>query len=147
VSISDGRGRPARVPGLAAWLRRVAPRSARGELAVALVGDATVRALNRKYRGVDRATDVLSFPCDDGPDGGGGRHLGDVVVARGVAARQARRAGHSLTTELKVLVLHGLLHLLGFDHESDTGDMARLEARLRRRGGLPAGLLERGARR
>ena len=80
------------------------------------------------------------------------RHLGDIVIARGVAARQARDAGHSLGTELRVLALHGLLHLLGYDHDDprDRGRMARVEARLRRKGGLRDGLIERahgGARR
>jgi rRNA maturation RNase YbeY len=71
------------------------------------------------------------------------RHLGDIVIATGVAARQARRAGHSVGTELRVLALHGLLHLLGYDHEHDQGAMARIERRLRRRGGLREGLIER----
>lgn len=146
VSISNGRGRALRIPGLGSWLRRAAPRSARGEVAIALVADRAMRTLNRQYRAQDRATDVLSFPTGDTTPAAGG-HLGEIVVARGVAARQAREAGHTLTTELKVLALHGLLHLLGFDHETDDGAMARLEARLRRRAGLPAGLIERGTRR
>jgi probable rRNA maturation factor len=70
-------------------------------------------------------------------------HLGDIVIARGIAARQARAAGHALSTELRVLALHGLLHLLGYDHERDEGKMARVERRLRRRGGLGEGLIER----
>ena len=107
-------------------------------MTVAIVSDARVRALNRQYRKKDTATDVLSFPSDDRG------YLGDVVVASGVAARQAREAGHSLATELRVLALHGLLHLLGYDHERDDGRMARLERRLRRRGGLREGLIERG---
>ena len=126
-----------RAPGLARWLLSVAPRRARGALAIAIVSDARVRALNRRYRRKDRATDILSFPAD-APG-----VLGDVVIASGVAARQARRAGHSLGTELRVLALHGLLHLLGYDHERDDGQMARLERRLRHRGGLREGLIER----
>jgi probable rRNA maturation factor len=82
-------------------------------------------------------TDVLSFPSDERG------YLGDVVIAAGVARRQALRAGHSLQTEVRVLALHGLLHLLGYDHERDAGRMARLEARLRRLGGLREGLIER----
>lgn len=71
-------------------------------------------------------------------------HLGDIVIARGVATRQAREHGHSAPVELKVLALHGLLHLLGYDHEIDNGRMRRVEMRLRRQGGLPTGLIERG---
>lgn len=130
-----------RAPGLARWLERTAPASARGAVTVALVSDARVRALNRRYRRTDAATDVLSFPAGD-PDA-----LGDVVIATGVARRHAREAGHSLRTELRVLALHGLLHLLGYDHERDDGQMARLERRLRRRAGLREGLIERTARR
>jgi probable rRNA maturation factor len=127
-------------PGSAAlgrWLRRVAPVRARGTVTVAVAGDARVRELNRTYRGVDKATDVLSFPAGEPGT------LGDVVIARGVAGRQARGAGHPVATELRVLALHGLLHLLGYDHERDGGRMARLEARLRRKGGLREGLIER----
>ena len=122
---------------LGAWLAEVAPAGARGSLTVAVTTDARVRALNRRFRGVSKPTDVLSFPADEPGE------LGDIVIARGVAARQARDLGHSLATELRVLALHGLLHLLGYDHEHDDGRMARTEARLRRRGGLEAGLIER----
>ena len=126
-----------RAPGLAAWLSSVAPARARGTMTVAIVSDARVRALNRKFRKKDQATDVLSFPAEESG------YLGDVVISSGVAARQARAAGHSLATELRVLALHGLLHLLGYDHERDDGQMARLERRLRRMGGLREGLIER----
>jgi len=126
-----------RAPGLAAWLSSVAPARARGTMTVAIVSDARVRALNRKFRRKDKETDVLSFPAEE-PG-----YLGDVVISSGVAARQARAAGHSLPTELRVLALHGLLHLLGYDHERDDGQMARLERRLRRQGGLQEGLIER----
>ena len=126
-----------RAPRLALWLASVAPARARGQVTVAIVPDARVRALNRKFRKKDQATDVLSFP---GEEPG---YLGDVVISSGVAARQARAAGHSLATELRVLALHGLLHLLGYDHERDDGQMARLERRLRRMGGLREGLIER----
>lgn len=126
--------------GLATWLANAAPARARGEIALALVSDARMRALNRAYRGMDHATDVLSFPA---LSAGAERFLGDVVIASGVATRQARTAGHSVQTELKVLALHGLLHLLGFDHETDDGEMARAEARLRRKAGLREGLIDR----
>jgi probable rRNA maturation factor len=141
VDICDAKGRPAAstAPGLAAWLSSVAPTAVRGTVTIALVNNPKMRALNLAYRGKDYATDVLSFPADSPADG----HLGDVVIATGVAARQAREAGHSLRTELRVLALHGLLHLLGYDHEHDRGEMARVERRLRRRGGLREGLIER----
>jgi probable rRNA maturation factor len=145
VSVSDGHGRPVREGGLGRWLARIAPKAARGELAIALVPDARMRILNRSYRSTDYATDVLSFRAD----GDRGRRqpvsLGDLVIATGVAKRQAREAGHSYEAELRVLALHGLLHLLGYDHDDakDRGRMARAEARLRRKGGLAAGLIER----
>jgi len=74
-------------------------------------------------------------------------HLGDVVIAVGIAARQAKAMDHSLATELRVLALHGLLHLLGYDHSTDRGEMARVERRLRRKGGLRDGLIDRAASR
>ncbi len=147
VTIVDARGRLVRVPGLARWLQRVAPRAARGEVTVALVSDARIRALNRTYRKRDYPTDVLSFAVEPEPqepkEPRNLRNLGDIVLARGVASRQARAARHSLGTELRVLALHGLLHLMGYDHERDQGRMRRLEARLRRKGGLHEGLIER----
>jgi probable rRNA maturation factor len=145
VTVSDDRGRPVRVPGLAAWLRRVAPGRARGAVNIALVSDARIKALNRTYRGRDYATDVLSFPNPQPlvPNHRPERSLGDIVIARGVAHRQAREAGHAAAAELKVLALHGLLHLIGYDHERDNGVMRRVELRLRRKGGLRHGLIER----
>jgi probable rRNA maturation factor len=169
IVVADESGRRASAPGLAAWLRRVAPRRARGTVTIALVSDRRVRTLNRTYRRKDYATDVLSFPAfarqtparasarrARGHAFGPSRHstagakaeppsahLGDIVIARGVARRQAREAGHSERTELRVLALHGLLHLLGYDHERDGGRMRRVERRLRRQGGLREGLIER----
>ena len=168
VSIVDERGRPVAAPGLGAWLRRVAPARARGVVSVALVSDQRVRALNRRYRRKDYATHVLSFPGSPSPQSPRLRSLsvrratagpseapqarrravpspflGDIVIARGVAKRQAREAQHSEQTELRVLALHGLLHLLGYDHERDDGRMLRTERRLRRKGGLREGLIER----
>jgi probable rRNA maturation factor len=141
VLVADQRGRRVAAPGLAAWLRRVAPATARGVVGIALVSDQRVRALNRTYRRQDYATDVLSFPNPQSPLRD--PFLGEIVIARGVARRQARDAGHSERTELRVLALHGLLHLLGYDHEQDRGTMRRVERRLRRKGGLPEGLIER----
>jgi probable rRNA maturation factor len=99
-----------------------------GEVALVLTGDRPLRALNARYRGQDRPTDVLSFP---GPGGEAG--LGDIVISLDTAARNARALGRSLDRELDVLALHGFLHVLGYDHETDDGTMDRLERRLRRR--------------
>jgi probable rRNA maturation factor len=129
--------RALKAAGVAGWLRRIAPARARGHVTVAVTTDARIRVLNRAFRRKDAVTDVLSFPSDEPP------HLGDIVIAAGAARRHARSAGHSIGVELRVLALHGLLHLLGYDHEQDDGAMARLERRLRRRGGLPEGLIER----
>jgi probable rRNA maturation factor len=149
VAVTDAQGRPAAAFGLARWLARVVPGRTRGTMTVALVSDARMRALNRQFRGKDYATDVLSFPAEvgglrwAGARSPGPRHLGDVVIATGVARRQARAAGHRTTEELRILALHGLLHLLGYDHERDDGQMARVERRLRHKGGLREALTER----
>jgi probable rRNA maturation factor len=134
--------------GLTTWLVKAAPADARGEVTVALVSDARMRTLNRSYRNKDYATDVLSFPSAPAktPSGKPDAYLGDIVIATGVAQRQADDVGHSVNTELKVLALHGLLHLLGYDHESDEGEMAKLEARLRKKAGLKEGLISRQSR-
>jgi probable rRNA maturation factor len=157
LTAPDGASLPTR--GLATWLTNAAPAKARGELTIALISDARMRTLNRSYRNKDYATDVLSFPATDptadrsgaGQTSGAGalvspRYLGDIVIATGVAQRQADEVGHAVATELKVLALHGLLHLLGYDHETDTGAMARLEARLRRKAGLMDNLIARQPR-
>lgn len=141
VVVMDGRGRTVRADRLRRWLVEVAPRSARGECSLVMVSDRKMRALNLKFRGVDRATDVLSFPMAAEKQSTdfssvAEQYLGDVVIATGVAERQARNAGHRLGYEHRRLALHGLLHLLGYDHERDNGEMARLEKKLRRRGGI-----------
>jgi probable rRNA maturation factor len=89
-----------------------------------------MRTLNRRYRGMDRSTDVLAFPSSGSPEGG---FVGDIAISVPYAARQARRAGEPFGRELDRLLLHGFLHLLGYDHETDEGQMDRLEGRLRRR--------------
>jgi probable rRNA maturation factor len=138
IVTTDGRGRPLAAHALTRWLTRVAPATARGEMAVSLVCDAKMRALNNRYRGIDRPTDVLSFPADSPQPGAPRwpRFLGDVVIATGVAKRQARSIGLPVKAEMRRLALHGLLHLLGYDHEQDSGQMERLERRLLRRGGI-----------
>ena len=110
-------------------------------LAIAFVRDRVIRDLNRTYRGKDYATDVLSFPADDRGtaafDEAAG-FIGDVVISTDAALRQAEDANHSFEREVSELVLHGTLHLCGYDHETDDGEMNRLELRLRRR------LIDRG---
>ena len=116
----------------------------RGEVSVLLTSDAAIRQLNRRFRHKNRATDVLSFPADPIPGIKAGQQpAGDIAISVPTAAKQAARHGHALGVELKVLMLHGLLHLAGHDHETDTGQMAALEAKLRTRLKLPLGLIER----
>jgi probable rRNA maturation factor len=109
------------------------PAPAADTLAVGLLSDRAVRALNRTYRGRDAATDVLAFPAPRRRPRTGERHLGDIAIAVPTAARQADRRGHSLQREIHTLLLHGYLHLLGHDHERDGGRMMRLQRRLERR--------------
>ena len=102
----------------------------RGEVGVLVCDDATIRHLNSHFRRKDRATDVLSFPGGfDQPDGP--PYLGDIAISLETAARQAVEAGVELEREMQLLLLHGLLHLCGYDHEADDGEMEALEARLR----------------
>jgi len=94
---------------------------------IAFVSDRNIRKLNQQFRGVDKATDVLSFPADE-PD-----NLGDVAISVETAAKQAKENGLSLNDEIAQLILHGLLHLSGYDHETDNGEMNRFELKLRRK--------------
>jgi probable rRNA maturation factor len=96
---------------------------------IAFVSDRKIRELNRQFRGVDKATDVLSFPSG-GPDES---ELGDIAVSVDTAATQAKENGLKLDVEIAQLILHGLLHLSGYDHETDNGEMNRLELRLRKK--------------
>lgn len=129
------------VRSLAAFLREAqAAVRLRGQVSVLLTTDGAIRKLNRQFRGKDKATDVLSFPAEvEGPE----KVAGDLAISVATARRQAAAQGHSLAVELKVLMLHGLLHLAGYDHEVDEGQMARRERILRTRLGLPLGLIER----
>ena len=117
------------------WLERLTASLVEGpaSLGVRFASDREVHRMNRNYRGKDKPTDVLSFPgspVEATPDGS--RHLGDVLISVPTARRQAEDRGHPAERELKVLLLHGLLHCLGYDHETDQGEMERLERRLRR---------------
>ncbi len=110
-----------------------------GAVDVLLADDRTLRRLNRDFRGKDKATDVLSFPAAEFA----GDYVGDLAISLDMAARQAREQGHSLRDEVRVLLLHGLLHLSGMDHETDRGEMAAKEAELREKLRLKSGLIAR----
>jgi len=134
VSVSM-RGR--RVPSLATRLGRVARRLLRRldlgetELSILLVNDREMRALNRRYRGIDRPTDVLAFAQREGAGGTPDGLLGDVVISVDTATRQAREVGESLGREVDRLLIHGLLHLLGYDHERSAAEARRMQRRER----------------
>jgi len=122
---------------VATFARKLEREVARGRRFDCLItGDSELRRLNREFRGKDYATDVLSFPGQDG-------HLGDLAISVMRARAQAREFGHTTEQELRILMLHGVLHLLGHDHETDSGRMARLEKRWRRELKLPNALIER----
>ncbi len=129
------RGRRVATGGLSRFLQRLGAElgTARAtSIALCLVSDRRMRQYNREFRGCDATTDVLSFP-DGTPDRAGSVHLGDIVISVATAARQARDCGHSLPRELRVLALHGYLHLLGYDHERDRGEMMRVQRRIQRK--------------
>jgi len=134
--VNAQRGQRLSTRGLSTFLRRLsreAPHTPADSLAVRLVSDRSMRAYNRRFRSVDSTTDVLAFAGDLETDPEGRTHLGDIVISATSAARQARTAGHSLAREARILALHGYLHLLGYDHERDDGEMQRIERRLLRR--------------
>ena len=128
---NPGRFRESRAPHLRRWLRElvreVAPQA--DSFAVSFVTEAEMRDLNRSFRGRDAPTDVLSFPGETTAEG---CHLGDVAVSVSTAREQAARAGRSPYREVQTLILHGVLHCLRYDHETDNGEMSSLESRLRR---------------
>jgi probable rRNA maturation factor len=123
------------------FLTEIARRVTRGRRFGCLItNDRELRSLNRKFRSKNYATDVLSFPNADVAG-----DLGEIAISIDRAAAQAAEHGHSITDELRILMLHGALHLAGFDHETDSGEMARAEIRWRRQLGLPSGLIERAS--
>ena len=152
--LSGNAGKPGQVPDAEVWrawglsrsglsrFLRVAQAAVglEGEVEVLLAGDRTLRRLNREYRGKDKATDVLSFPALEEL---AGVHGGDLAISLETAKRQAAEQGHTLRDEVRVLLLHGLLHLSGMDHEVDGGEMAGREGELRGRLRLPNGLIAR----
>lgn len=134
-------------PALESFLRRVQDELGIGsrEVTVCLVSDAEMARMNEAYRKKKGPTDVLSFPAEEQRQAAQGKrrgsrrrsgYLGDIGIAPETARRYARKNGRSLSRELRVLILHGTLHLLGHDHETDQGQMNRIEQRLRKRFGL-----------
>jgi len=114
-----------------------------GEVTVLLADDPTLKRLNRDFRGKNKATDVLSFPAPTEDEGGAAGYAGDIAISLDTAARAATRFGHTLRDEVRILLLHGLLHLNGMDHETDSGEMAAREAELRSQLKLPVSLIAR----
>ncbi|SFS08452.1 probable rRNA maturation factor [Granulicella pectinivorans] len=114
-----------------------------GEVTVLLADDPTLKRLNRDFRGKNKATDVLSFPAPTEDEGGAADYAGDIAISLDTAARAATRFGHTLRDEVRILLLHGLLHLNGMDHETDSGEMAAREAELRSQLKLPVSLIAR----
>jgi probable rRNA maturation factor len=138
-----------RVPGLtelalARFLAR-ARRAAglKGTVNVLLTTSAEMKSLNRRFRGKDKPTDVLSFPPEPGAQK---QFVGEIAISTEIATKNARSLGHAPAEEVKILVLHGVLHLQGYDHECDNGRMARREKQLRAKLHLPLGLIERAQR-
>ena len=133
VSTASAQGlAPAQIQGFVRQAQALA--RVQGEVDVLIAGNQRLRQLNRRFRRKNKPTDVLSFPRPSG---------GDIAISADIARDNARLYGHSLADELKILVLHGMLHLAGYDHETDNGRMARVEARLRARLKLPASLIGR----
>jgi probable rRNA maturation factor len=111
----------------------------RGSVTVLITSSREMRTLNGRFRGKHKATDVLSFP----PQFQSPRFAGDIAISAEIASENARRLGHSPAVEVKILALHGVLHLAGFDHESDNGEMGSLEEQVREKLGLPSALIHR----
>ena len=123
--------------GFALKARRAA--GLRGAVSVLITGNSTMRRLSAHFRGKSKATDVLSFPVSAAAND----FVGDIAISFDIAEHNARLLGHSVADEIRILMLHGILHLAGYDHENDKGEMAKKEILLRRRLALPAGLIER----
>ena len=139
--IASQPGTGLNVLALTRFVKQVANRvRLRGNVNVLITSNREMRSLNRRFRGKDKATDVLSFPAVlDARQ----RESGDIAISLEMARENARLLGHTAQHELKILILHGLLHLAGYDHESDHGEMARKEQTLRKLLSLPEGLIAR----
>ncbi|WP_456402837.1 rRNA maturation RNase YbeY [Hydrogenimonas sp.] len=120
-------------------LRTIAAELTDRDIELTLTDDETIRRMNREHRGIDAPTDVLSFPLEKVPFA----PLGEIVISVEYAGRKAGEYGNALDDEIALLFIHGLLHLLGYDHETDSGQMRRKEAELIRRFGLPESLIVR----
>lgn len=113
-----------------------------GAVSVLITGNSNMRRLNSRFRGKNSSTDVLSFPAAATANG----FVGDIAISLDIAEHNARLLGHSVNDEIRILMLHGILHLAGYDHENDKGEMAKKEILLRRRLALPTSLIERSRR-
>lgn len=114
-----------------------------GDVTVLVTGNAAMRSLNSRFRRLNKPTDVLSFPCGEKTNGIATALAGEIAISADIALRNALKLGHAPAIEVKILALHGILHLAGYDHERDNGTMARKEANLRRALHLPLSLIER----
>jgi len=112
-----------------------------GTVSVLITGNSSMSRLNSRFRGKSAATDVLSFPAAAPANG----FTGDIAISLDIAEHNARLLGHSVAEEIRILILHGMLHLAGYDHENDQGEMAKKEIALRKLFALPSGLIERGS--
>ncbi len=112
----------------------------RGNVTVLITSNAEMKKLNHRFRKKDKATDVLSFPADVSPHD---QIAGDLAISADIARENAKNLGHPVSQEIKILILHGILHLAGYDHETDSGEMAREEQRLRKKLQLPVSLIQR----
>ncbi|MEO7030424.1 MAG: rRNA maturation RNase YbeY [Acidobacteriaceae bacterium] len=154
ITLEPPRSTPAHSDAWSAWglsrasLSRFATKAQvlvglKGDVEILLASDATLRRLNRSFRQKDKPTDVLSFPISRESVA---NHAGDLAISLQTAQRQAVEHGHTLSDEVRILLLHGLLHLAGMDHETDSGEMASRESALRQQLKLPLGLIDRTAR-
>jgi probable rRNA maturation factor len=143
VIIAEGKSKNLSIGPLTSFLRRARKTvGLSGDVNVLLTANEQMRRLNHQFRQKDKPTDVLSFPSRQ-PGHSREKYAGDLAISIEIAKENAERLGHSFEEEIKILMLHGILHLAGYDHESDNGEMARLEDRLRRKFGLPTALISR----